>query len=135
MLLPLHPRTRKKLAAADIAPAAPIRIIDPLPYGALISLASNAAAIATDSGGLQKEAYFAGVPCVTLRDETEWVESLADGWNRLAVLTPAGIAEAISILVSLRCIRHHRAVVKIATHCICVHVVVRVKWTWIARVA
>lgn len=100
VVLPLHPRTRKQLAAAGIAPAAPIRIVEPLPHGELISLIINAAAIATDSGGLQKEAYFAGVPCVTLRDETEWVESLAGGWNRLAQLTPAGIADAVAAAIA-----------------------------------
>jgi UDP-N-acetylglucosamine 2-epimerase len=99
VVLPLHPRTRKRLEAAQIAPAPSIRIVEPVPHGTLISLAVNAAAIATDSGGLQKEAYFAGVPCVTLRDETEWVESLAGGWNRLAPLTPAGIAEAVSAAI------------------------------------
>jgi UDP-GlcNAc3NAcA epimerase len=95
IVLPLHPRTQKKLASANIAPAPSIRIVDPLPHGELIALASHAAAVATDSGGLQKEAYFAAVPCVTLRDETEWVETLADGWNRLPTLTPEGIARAI----------------------------------------
>jgi UDP-GlcNAc3NAcA epimerase len=95
VVLPLHPRTQKRLAAANIAPEASIRIVDPLPHGELIALVSSAAAIATDSGGLQKEAYFAAVPCVTLRDETEWVETLADGWNRLPALTPEGIARAI----------------------------------------
>jgi UDP-GlcNAc3NAcA epimerase len=84
VLLPLHPRTRKALADASIAPADGIRIVDPLPYGELMSIMANAAAVVTDSGGMQKEAYFAAVPCVTLRDETEWTETVEAGWNRLA---------------------------------------------------
>ncbi len=95
VVLPLHPRTAKCLADAGIKPAAGIQITVPLPYGELLALMSSAAAVATDSGGLQKEAYFAAVPCVTLREETEWVETLVDGWNRLPALTAQGIAEAV----------------------------------------
>ncbi|MGE5147509.1 MAG: UDP-N-acetylglucosamine 2-epimerase, partial [Candidatus Eiseniibacteriota bacterium] len=62
---------------------------------AMLGLLSGAAVVATDSGGLQKEAAFARIPCVTLRDETEWRETVESGWNRLPALTAAGIAEAI----------------------------------------
>jgi len=79
---PLHPRTRKVLGPA----AVPGNVRMTEPFGYLDSLAAqrSAAAVLTDSGGVQKEAYILGVPCVTLRDETEWVETIEAGWNRLA---------------------------------------------------
>lgn len=82
IILPLHPRTRKILERLAIDPRG-LRIVDPLGYLDMAWLANNASAIYTDSGGLQKEAYFHRVPCVTLRDETEWVETIDAGWNRL----------------------------------------------------
>ena len=85
VLLPLHPRTEKALRALDIDPAAsPVRVVAPLGYLDMVRLEERAALIVTDSGGVQKEAFFYRVPCVTVRDETEWVELLAAGWNRLA---------------------------------------------------
>ena len=83
VLLPLHPRTKGRLKKLGLAPRK-IRIIDPVGYLDMIMLEKNAALIATDSGGVQKEAFFYKVPCVTLRDETEWVELVKLGWNRLA---------------------------------------------------
>lgn len=83
VLLPLHPRTRGKLHKLGLTPRN-IRLIDPVGYLDMIMLEKNAALIATDSGGVQKEAFFYKVPCVTLRDETEWVELVKLGWNRLA---------------------------------------------------
>lgn len=84
VLFPCHPRTGVSLATLfpDGAPAA-VRLLDPLPHGALLSLVATARAVVTDSGGLQKEAAFLGVPCVTVRTETEWPETTASGWNRL----------------------------------------------------
>lgn len=83
LILPLHPRTRAAMARWRLAPKR-LRIVEPQPYRRMLALLTRSAALLTDSGGMQKEAYFAAVPCVTLRDETEWVETVAAGWNRLA---------------------------------------------------
>jgi len=82
IVMPTHPRTSKLLDQRGISIRG-VRIIDPLGYLDMAWLAHNATIIFTDSGGLQKEAYFHRVPCVTLRDETEWVETIEAGWNRL----------------------------------------------------
>lgn len=84
IVLPLHPRTRKRLDEASIEVAVPgLRIIEPVGYLDMLCLERSASAILTDSGGVQKEAYFMQVPCITLRDQTEWVETVALGWNRI----------------------------------------------------
>lgn len=96
VVLPLHPRTRQRFAAdAGAADLGGIRIVDPVPYLEMQRLTMGAQVILTDSGGLQKEAYFHGVPCVTLRDETEWVETVAAGWNVLAGADTARIVAAV----------------------------------------
>lgn len=90
VVLPLHPRTGARLDAAgwldELAEAEHVRLAPPLGYMAFTCLLTNARRVLTDSGGVQKEAYFAGVPCVTLRDTTEWVETLETGWNVLVDL-------------------------------------------------
>ncbi len=99
VVFPIHPRTeaalqreglREKLAAAP-------NVIDlpPLSYLEVLQLEKHALRIVTDSGGMQKEAYFFGVPCVTLRQETEWVETVEDGWNCLVGTDPKAIREAM----------------------------------------
>lgn len=88
---PLHPRTRAVLQKVGLmdALAHHVKVIEPIGYLDMVQLEKYAALIATDSGGVQKEAFFYQVPCVTLRDETEWVELLETGWNRLAPPTDA----------------------------------------------
>lgn len=92
VVLPIHPRTRP-LAEEAIAKCGfhNIKLIDPVGYLEMLLLTSNACQVLTDSGGLQKEAWFMNVPCVTLRQETEWVETLAGNWNILAQLTTEDI--------------------------------------------
>ena len=84
IVFPVHPRTIRAAADAGIDLARTgATLIDPLGYLAMCRLVHNAEIVLTDSGGLQKEAYFHRVPCITLRDETEWVETIECGWNRL----------------------------------------------------
>ncbi len=85
IVLPLHPRTRKALQAFNLFDALNkrIKLIDPVGYLDMLALEQNANCIITDSGGVQKEAYFNKVPCITLRDETEWTELVDSGWNQI----------------------------------------------------
>ncbi|MGH8145764.1 MAG: non-hydrolyzing UDP-N-acetylglucosamine 2-epimerase [Rhodanobacteraceae bacterium] len=95
---PLHPRTRAVLQRDGLleSVAKTVIFVEPLGYLDMVLAERNAAVVATDSGGVQKEAFFHGVPCVTLRDETEWVELVDAGWNRLAPPKDAGqVAAAI----------------------------------------
>lgn len=98
VILPLHPRTRKKLELLDSGlithQLSSITFIDPLGYLDMVMLEKNAKVIITDSGGVQKEAYFNGVPCVTVRDETEWVELVKADANILAETIKEAIVEA-----------------------------------------
>ncbi|CDQ41104.1 MULTISPECIES: non-hydrolyzing UDP-N-acetylglucosamine 2-epimerase [Virgibacillus] len=86
VVLPLHPRTKQKIEQyklTDLITHTQIKTIEPVNYFDMLAVASDAKAILTDSGGLQKEAYMLQVPCVTLREETEWIETLETGWNQL----------------------------------------------------
>jgi UDP-GlcNAc3NAcA epimerase len=85
VVLPLHPRTRAVLERERVLDkyGRRLRLLDPVGYLDMVSLEKHAAVVATDSGGVQKEAFFHGVPCVTLRDETEWMELVDLGWNHL----------------------------------------------------
>ncbi|HZI33915.1 MAG TPA: UDP-N-acetylglucosamine 2-epimerase (non-hydrolyzing) [Candidatus Binatia bacterium] len=85
IVFPVHPRTRKMINHGHgFQLRSHIRPIEPLGYIDMVALSQSARLILTDSGGLQKEAYWLGVPCITLRDETEWVETVESGWNTLA---------------------------------------------------
>ncbi len=98
VVLPLHPRTRAALERAGLLArvADRLRLIDPVGYLDMIKLERNARLIATDSGGVQKEAFFHSVPCVTLRDETEWTELVECGANRLvSPLTQTNLVSAV----------------------------------------
>ncbi len=100
VVLPLHPRTRARLEAADLlagltAPGSPVRLAPPLGYLEFTALLAHARAVLTDSGGVQKEAYLAEVPCVTLRDTTEWVETVEAGWNVLTDLDADAVRAAL----------------------------------------
>jgi UDP-N-acetylglucosamine 2-epimerase len=96
VILPLHPRTRSTIAAAGLQLPDNVTAIDPVGHLEMVALELHAAAVATDSGGVQKEAYLAGVPCITLRSETEWVETVAAGWNRLVGDEPSGLGTALA---------------------------------------
>ncbi len=93
---PLHPRTRERLTTFGIGIPAAIHVMEPVGYLAMLSLLGGAAAVLTDSGGLQKEAYWCARPCLTLRSETEWVETLEDGWNTVVGADPERAAAALS---------------------------------------
>jgi len=97
VVLPLHPRTRARLEAAGLLErlAAGVRLVPPLGYLAFTALLLQARAVLTDSGGVQKEAYIAGVRCVTLRSTTEWTETVDAGWNTLVDLDPAAAVAAL----------------------------------------
>jgi UDP-N-acetylglucosamine 2-epimerase len=98
-IFPLHPRTRARLEAADLlgrlAAAPGLKLTPPLGYLDFLTLARHARAILTDSGGVQKEAYLLGTPCVTLRGTTEWVETVEQGWNVLVDLDRAAVFAAL----------------------------------------
>lgn len=83
IVLPLHPRTKKRMEEMSLTFPRNVNIIDPIGYLEMVWLEMNSVAIITDSGGVQKEAYFLEKPCITLRDETEWIETVSSGWNRL----------------------------------------------------
>lgn len=92
VIVPLHPRTRAALRSTELPNN--VEVIKPVGYFQMLSLLKHAAAVLTDSGGVQKEAYWLEVPCITLRNETEWVETLHGGWNRLVGADPDAIQRA-----------------------------------------
>ena len=95
VVFPAHPRTRAALEAAAVSLGGHVRLLPPVGYLDFAALASQARVILTDSGGVQKEAYWYRVPCVTLRTTTEWVETVETGWNRLVATDAGAIAAAV----------------------------------------
>ena len=95
VLFPVHPRTRKKMAEFGLSAPANVALLDPVPNRDMLALERGADLIATDSGGVQREAYVWGVPCITLREETEWVETVSTGWNTLVGVDRDRFVEAL----------------------------------------
>jgi UDP-GlcNAc3NAcA epimerase len=118
VIFSVHPRTKRAIEAHGlgkllVSPSdglpittAGLYTIDPVGYLDMLQLQGNAAVVLTDSGGMQKEAYFLGVPCVTLRDETEWVETVEVSWNRLVGTDPQQIVEAANHCWNTRPAKH-----------------------------
>lgn len=95
VIFPVHPRTRKKIAELSVR-LTHTKMVEPVSYLDMLMLLKHARKLLTDSGGMQKEAYFLEVPCVTMREETEWTETVEEGWNRLVGADRARIIEAAS---------------------------------------
>jgi len=98
IVFPVHPRTRSKITTLidDLEIFAPkLKLIDPVGYLDMLSLEKNARTILTDSGGIQKEAYWLNIPCITLREETEWVETVKSGWNQVVGIDRERILDAL----------------------------------------
>jgi UDP-GlcNAc3NAcA epimerase len=95
VIFPAHPRVIKMLAAHGLKLAHNVHVVPPLDYFEMVHLTGSARLVLTDSGGLQKEAYWLGTPCITLRDETEWTETVTAGWNRLTGANTARIIDAV----------------------------------------
>jgi UDP-N-acetylglucosamine 2-epimerase (non-hydrolysing) len=98
VVLPLHPRTEAALREHGLYDRAAerLRLVEPVGYVDFLQLLSNASKVATDSGGVQKEAFYLDTPCVTLRDTTEWTETVDAGWNELVGATTDRIVDAVS---------------------------------------
>jgi UDP-N-acetylglucosamine 2-epimerase len=95
VLFPVHPRTRKAICSNGLQLPENVRLIEPVGYLDMVALVRSARLMLTDSGGVQKEAYWLGVPCVTLRNETEWVETVKCGWNTLVGANTDAIIHAV----------------------------------------
>ncbi len=96
MILPLHPRTRKSIETWSLEVPDNVEMRDPVTYTEMLTLERDATAIATDSGGVQREAYLWGVPCITMREETEWIETVSTGWNTLVGVDSKKFCDALA---------------------------------------
>lgn len=96
VIFPLHPRTRKSIETWKLEVPANVEVRDPVTYTEMLVLERDARAIATDSGGVQREAYLWGVPCITMREETEWIETVSTGWNTLVGVDAGKFVEALA---------------------------------------
>ena len=96
VVFPVHPRTRKQLAYFDLKNGGGLVLLEPVSYLDMLALERHARVILTDSGGVQKEAFWLGIPCVTLRNETEWTETVESGWNVLAGNDTGQIVRAVT---------------------------------------
>ena len=99
-IFPVHPRTRRILIQNNLEFGNHVKMIDPIGYFEMIAYEENCKCVLTDSGGVQKEAFFFGKPCITMRDSTEWVELVETGWN---TLTGANSEKIIKSVQSIRC--------------------------------
>lgn len=95
VIFPAHPRTRKLIQTNNLTVPQSIELVEPVGYPEMVGLLKNCSRVITDSGGVQKEAYWAEKPCVTLRTETEWVETVEVGWNRIVGVGSESIREAL----------------------------------------
>jgi UDP-GlcNAc3NAcA epimerase len=96
IVLPLHPRTKKFIESYNLSFSENIKVIEPIGYLDMVMLEKSSSKIVTDSGGVQKEAFFMAKPCITMRDETEWVETVENGWNVIVGANKEKIIDAIN---------------------------------------
>jgi UDP-GlcNAc3NAcA epimerase len=99
IIFPIHPRTEKVVKSNNLSIPGNVRLVESVGYLDMLLLEQNARLILTDSGGIQKEAYFFKIPCLTLRSETEWVETITNGWNKLVGCDARSIVNAIATTV------------------------------------
>ena len=99
VVFPVHPRAQKIISETNFHPKSGLHLIDPVGYLEMVALVGEARLVLTDSGGLQKEAYWLGVPCLTLRNETEWVETVEAGWNVLVGSDSERIARSVKSFI------------------------------------
>lgn len=99
VIFPVHPRTARRMDCLGFTPGPQLYLVPPVGYLDMVSLMEGARLVLTDSGGAQKEAYWLGIPCITLRDETEWVETAETRWNRLVGANAGRIKEAVRSFV------------------------------------